>query len=163
MVLLTHNAYFFKESEFTPKGVSPGDRAYWVLSKGANGISTHKHYATSPIKSNYTQLWDQVRAASKTASPELSAWLPNAMRRIIENYFHIAGGLDTDKVISKIDESDRWACQALLAWYNDGSHTAPWDVDYSSISSDATTHIRAFKQIFEASGHAAHYEMMMQE
>lgn len=163
MVLLTHNAYFFKESEFTPKGVSPGDRAYWVLSKGANGISTHKHYATSPIKSNYTQLWDQVRAASKTASPELSAWLPNAMRRIIENYFHIAGGLDTDKVISKIDESDRWACQALLAWYNDGSHTAPWDVGYSSISSDATTHIRAFKQIFEASGHAAHYEMMMQE
>lgn len=163
VILLTHNAYFFKESEFTPKGVSPGDRSYFVLTKGVNGTTTHKHYAKSPIKSNYTQLWDQVRNASDGGSTELSAWLPNAMRRIIENYFHIAGGLDTDKVIAQIPESDRWACQALLSWYNDGSHTAPWDVDYSSISSDATTHIRAFQQIFEAAGHGAHYEMMMQE
>lgn len=93
----------------------------------------------------------------------MSAWLPNAMRRIIENYFQIAGGLDTDKVIAGIPESDRWACQALLSWYNDGSHTSPWDIDYSSISSDATTHIRAFQRVFEASGHAAHYEMMMAE
>lgn len=163
VTLLTHNAYFFKESEFTPKGVSPGDRSYMVLTKGANGTTSYKHYEKSPIKSNYTQLWDQVRAASKADRPELSAWLPNAMRRIIENYFQIAGGLDTDKVIAGIPESDRWACQALLAWYNDGSHAAPWDVDYSSISSDATTHVRAFRQIFEASGHSAHYEMMMQE
>lgn len=163
VVLLTHNAYFFKESEFTPKGVSPGHRSFFVLTKGADGRTTYKHYEKSPIKSNYTQLWDQVRAASKSENPEMSAWLPNAMRRIIENYFQIAGGFDTDKVIAKIPESDRWACQALLSWYNDGSHTAPWDIDYSSISSDATTHIRAFQQVFEASGHAAHYEMMMEE
>lgn len=163
VILLTHNAYFFKESEFTPKGVSPGDRSYMVLTKGATGTTSHRHYEKSPIKSNYTQLWDQVRAASTADNPELSAWLPNAMRRIVENYFQITGGLDTDKVIAGIPESDRWACQALLAWYNDGSHTAPWDVDYSSISSDATTHVRAFRQIFEASGHSAHYEMMMQE
>ncbi|WP_180957488.1 AAA family ATPase [Brevibacterium antiquum] len=161
--LLTHNAYFFKESEFTPKGISPGDRSFFVLTKGADGRTTYKHYEQSPIKSNYTQLWNQVRAASKSENPEMSAWLPNAMRRIIENYFQIAGGLDTDKVIARIPESDRWACQALLSWYNDGSHTSPWDIDYSSISSDATTHIRAFQRVFEASGHAAHYEMMMAE
>ncbi|MBX8996909.1 AAA family ATPase [Corynebacterium testudinoris] len=161
VILLTHNAYFFKESEFTPKGVSPGNRSYFVLMKGSDG-SRYKHYDRSPIKSNYLQLWDQVRTASEADTPEFSAWLPNAMRRIIENYFHITGGIDTDKVIAKIPESDRWACKALLAWYNDGSHTAPWDVDYSSISSDATTYIRAFRQIFDAAGHSAHYEMMMQ-
>ncbi|SNU02222.1 Wobble nucleotide-excising tRNase [Ruaniaceae bacterium KH17] len=163
VILLTHNAYFFKESEFTPKGVSPGDRSYFVLTKGANGRTTSKHYDKSPIKSNYTQLWDQVRAASKSENLEMSAWLPNAMRRIIENYFQIAGGLDADDVIAKIPENDRWACHALLSWYNDGSHTTPWDVDYSSISSDATAHICAFQQIFEASGHAAHFKMMMEE
>ncbi len=163
VILLTHNAFFYKESVFTPKGVSPGTRSYLVLTKEANGTSTHKHYERSPIKSNYTQLWDQVRAASEADNLEHSAWLPNAMRRIIENYFQIAGGLDTDKIIADVSESDRWACQALLSWYNDGSHTAPWDVDYSSISSDATMHLRAFRQIFEAAGHSAHFEMMMQQ
>lgn len=163
VILLTHNAFFFKESEFTPRGASPGDRSYFVLAKGTNGTTTYKHYEKSPIRSNYAQLWNQVRAASKAENPELSAWLPNAMRRIIENYFQIAGGLDTEQVLAEIPESDRWACQALLAWYNDGSHTAPWDVDYSSISSDASTHVRAFRQVFDASGHSAHYKMMMEE
>ncbi|WP_342747306.1 AAA family ATPase [Leucobacter massiliensis] len=161
IILLTHNAYFFKEAEFTPNGMSPGKRSYFVLSKGPTGITSHRHYEKSPIKSNYRQLWDQVKAANNAQDLELSASLPNAMRRIIENYFQITGGIDVDDVISKIDEADRWASHALLAWYNDGSHTAPWDVDYASISSDVSTHLRAFKQLFDAAGHSPHYEMMM--
>ena len=159
--LLTHNAYFFKEAAYTPNKVSPGHRSYFVLTKGRGGKTTFKHYEKSPIKSNYSQLWDQVRAAESENGAGSSAALPNAMRRIIENYFHIAGGLDAGEIIAEIDESNRWACRALLAWINDGSHTAPWDVDYSSIESDATTYLRAFRQIFEAANHRAHYDMMM--
>lgn len=163
VILLTHNAYFYKEAVFQPKGMPRGGRSFFVLTKQQNGTTQFNHYEESPIKSSYTQLWDQVRGAAKSENPEISAWLPNAMRRIIENYFHITGGLDTDTLISRIPEDERWACQALLAWYNDGSHTAPWDVDYSSLSSDATVHLKAFKLIFEASGHIAHHDMMMED
>lgn len=161
VILLTHNAYFYKEAVFQPKGMPKGDRSFFILTKRQNGITKFRHYEESPIKSSYTQLWDQVRSAAKADNPELSAWLPNAMRRIIENYFKIAGGLDIDALTAKIPEDERWACHALLAWYNDGSHTAPWDVDYSSLSSDAAVHLRAFKHIFKASGHIAHHDMMM--
>lgn len=159
--LLTHNAYFFKEATFVPNGWKEGSRSFHVLQKGPNGITSSRHYSSSPIKSNYNYLWDQVRAAAEAENLQCSASLPNAMRRIIENYFHIAGGLDTDSLLSKIPENERWACRALMSWYNDGSHTAPWDVDYAAISTDASTHLEAFKRIFEASNHAAHYEMMM--
>lgn len=163
VILLTHNAYFFKEAAYLPKGMKPGIRSYFVLNKGAGGLTSFRHYDRSPIRSNYTQLWDTVKSAVNEQDQRVSAALPNAMRRIIENYFQITGDLDTDEVVAKIPENERWACLALLSWYNDGSHTSPWDVDYSGLSSDAVTHLAAFKRIFDAAGHAAHYEMMMGE
>lgn len=161
VILLTHNAYFLKEATFTPTGMKAGSRQYYTIRKGADGQSMPVSHTKMPIKSNYSQLWDQVKEAHDNPEAQFSASLPNSMRRIIENYFHITGDVDSAKIIANIPESERWACRALLAWYNDGSHTAPWDVDYSSISPDIDSHLSAFKKIFEESGHIAHYDMMM--
>lgn len=162
VILLTHNAYFLKEANFTPNGMKSGARKFFTIRKTQNGSSVPVEHDEMPIKSNYSQLWDQVKAAQDSDNAQFSASLPNSMRRIIENYFHITGGITPSEIIEKIPENNRWTCQALLSWYNDGSHTAPWDVDYSSISPDISAHLDAFKEIFAASGHMAHYEMMMQ-
>lgn len=161
IVLLTHNAYFYKEADFTPKGMRSGHRSYFILRKGSDGKTTAHHYDKCPIKSNYAQLWDEVKLAAIEGGSQHTASLPNAMRRIIENYFHITGGLDTDKILSRIPEGERWACNTLLSWYNDGSHAAPWDVDYASIAAGVTPYLSAFKAIFVAAEHESHYAMMM--
>lgn len=161
VVLLTHNAYFYKEAAYQPGRNTFGDRTYIVLRKGADGITTIRNYDKNPIRSNYTQLWDQVREAQGGSNLEHSTSLPNAMRRIIENYFKIAGNLEPESLVEEIDPQYRLACQSLLSWSNDGSHTAPWDVDFSSVSSDASTHLAAFKQIFVHTNHKAHYDMML--
>ncbi len=45
------------------------------------------------------------------------------MRRIIENYFKILGGLNNDQLIEKFDPEERIICNALLSWLNDGIRT----------------------------------------
>lgn len=158
--LLSHNAYFFKEAAFTPKGMKPGRRSYFVLRKGVSGSTVAVAYAENPIKSTYTLLWDDVRRAEKNPASQ-SASLQNSMRRIIENYFGIMGGIDNEKIYANIEPSEQWACKSLLSWINDGSHTAPWEIDYAAISFDANNFLSAFKKIFEATNQIEHHNMMM--
>ena len=84
------------------------------------------------------------------------------MRKIIETYFKLLGGISDDEIIEKFNEIDeKQLCRSLLSWINDGSHTIPDDLDYTVTDDSIEKYKRLFKEIFIKSGHEAHYDMMM--
>ena len=161
--LLTHNAYFYKEAAYTPKGQKEGTRSYLVLSKGDDGLSGFQHYPSNPIESTYGLLWAEVKKANQVPSGIASVALPNSMRRILENYFKVMGGVNVEKLLEKAPPDKNWAQWALLSWANDGSHSAPWDPSFAGVQITNKTLLKAFKRIFVDTGHKAHYDMMMQK
>lgn len=160
VILLTHNAYFFKEASFAPRGMKEGVRSYFILRKRADGKSIYDHFDCNPVQSNYALLWAEIRAA-KEKGGECAVSVPNAMRRVIENYFKVAGNISEEDIIANIPEDQAWNCRSLLSWVNDGSHSIVSEIDFSSLAADIETHLRAFRTIFDAAGHSAHYNMMM--
>jgi wobble nucleotide-excising tRNase len=44
------------------------------------------------------------------------------MRRILEYYFNIIGGLDYEKSINEFDGEEKIIFKSLFSWINDGSH-----------------------------------------
>jgi len=85
----------------------------------------------------------------------------NVMRRILENYFRFFGNLNIDEEIDKFAEEDRFVCQSLLSWANDGSHHVNEDLFVESSTEQTERFIEVFKNIFYNMGHGSHYEMMM--
>lgn len=86
------------------------------------------------------------------------------MRRIIENYFQVFGGISPDVILEKFTNAeDKKICRSLLSWVNDGSHSMPEDL-YVEMSDDQLSRDKdIFHQIFVMMGQEAHYDMMMQE
>ncbi len=64
---------------------------------------------------------------------------------------------------SKFSGKDKIICNTLLSWVNDGSHYAHDDLYMSIDDSTVDTYLKVFRAIFEKSGHAAHYKMMMRD
>ena len=158
--VLTHNAYFHKEVCFSSRRQGQGeekfkDETFWTVRKikGASRIEGHK---TNPIRSTYEWLWTEVRG-SHYSSPSL----PNTMRRILEHYFRILGGVNFDIIISKFDGQEKRICRALFSWVNEGSHSVHDDPSYSPNESEVETYLSVFKKIFEKTDNLGHYEMMM--
>ena len=83
------------------------------------------------------------------------------MRRILENYFKILGGVDPNEICAKFEGKEKFVCKSLFSWVNAGSHYAHDDLYVSVDSSMVETYLRVFRAIFEKSGHSAHYKMMM--
>ena len=52
-------------------------------------------------------------------------------------------------------------CNSLLSWINDGSHFAPDDLYLACDPNQVDRYLSVFQRIFEESGHAGHYKMMM--
>ena len=46
------------------------------------------------------------------------------MRRIIENYPVVLGGLRPDDIVAKFEGREAQICRSLFSWTHDGSHTA---------------------------------------
>lgn len=83
------------------------------------------------------------------------------MRRIVENYLTVLGGLKADKIVEKFEGRDALICASLFSWINDGSHSSHDDV-YVAVDDNAVQgYLRVFKKVFENTGHGAHYRMMM--
>jgi wobble nucleotide-excising tRNase len=158
--VFTHNVYFHKEVAFNPnrkKDKTLNDETFWIVRK-LGSLSSLKKFDLNPIKTSYELLWAQVRESDRS-----SLTIQNTLRRILENYFKILGGIDPDKICERFEGKDKFICKSLFSWVNDGSHSAFDDPDVSIDDTIVETYLRVFKTIFVNEGHEAHYNMMMGE
>lgn len=83
------------------------------------------------------------------------------MRKIIETYFKLLGGINASKIAEHFSEiSEKQLCDSLLSWINDGSHNIPDDLHYTVTNES----IEKYKDIFKnfcTTGHEGHFNMMM--
>jgi wobble nucleotide-excising tRNase len=157
--VLTHNVYFHKEVTFNSrrKDVAMREETFWIVRKSGLESRVERHHS-NPIKTSYQLLWAEVR------NPDCSCLtIQNTLRRILENYFKILGGVDPDETCAKFEGKERVICQSLFSWVNDGSHAVHEDLYVSITDSSVQSYLRVFRAIFEKSGHLAHYQMMMEE
>lgn len=160
-ILLTHNVYFHKEIAFIDNHCKWRDCInHWILRKKDNVSSVKPYGKNSPIKSSYELLWTELK------SDDLNSCIvtQNIMRRIIENYFKVFGGISPNVIIEKFTNAeDRKICRALLSWVNDGSHSMPEDLFVELSEDQIARNKEVFRQIFVVMGQSAHYDMMMQQ
>ncbi|EIV7286767.1 TPA: AAA family ATPase [Klebsiella pneumoniae] len=158
VVVLTHNVHFHKEVTYDQRrktNTSLADETFWIVRK-PNEYSVIEFHSSNPIRNSYQLLWAELK---RTPVPVLT--LQNTMRRILENYFKILGGVDTYHLVDKFEGIEKIHCQSLMSWVNDGSHYAP-DELYVAISDNmAANYLKIFFKIFKAAKHDAHYKMMM--
>ncbi|MBB5391052.1 MULTISPECIES: AAA family ATPase [unclassified Herbaspirillum] len=155
--MLTHNVYFHKEITFNPKrvDVAMAEESFWIVRKSDTGSVIERH-KSNPIKTSYELLWSEVRRKDRSVLT-----IQNTLRRIIENYFKILGGIDQDKIFAMFDGKERLICKSLFSWINDGSHFANDDLYVSIENGMVNTYLDVFRGVFEKSGHISHYKMMM--
>ncbi|WP_250627679.1 AAA family ATPase [Pinirhizobacter soli] len=153
LFVLTHNVYFHKEVTF--KVDASNKVAFWMVRK-RNERSVVERQPDNPVKSSYELLWHDVRHPVNVESS-----IQNTLRRILESYFRILGGLNLDKLQSKFSGRELQVCLSLVSWTHDGSHGVPDDV-YMTVNAVAVeTYLYVFKLIFERAGQGQHYRMMM--
>ena len=159
IILLTHNVYFHKEISFQDKGCKWRDRIHhWILRKRNNVSSIQAYCKTNPIRSSYELLWSELR----NASPLSCLVSQNIMRRIVENYFQIFGGISPNDILNKFDNfEDKKICRSLLSWVNSGSHSMADDLFVEIADGQLERYKEVFKNIFYKMGQESHYDMMM--
>lgn len=156
--VLTHNVYFHKEVTYT---TSRGDdkkkdeRSYWVVRKNDGGAVVERH-PTNPIKTSYDLLWAELRSEKRS-----NLTIQNTLRRILEYYFKILGGVDFDAICEKFEGKEKVICKSLFSWVNDGSHYAHDDVFFTLDDAAIDAYLDIFKRVFIKTDHLRHYEMMM--
>jgi len=121
-----------------------------------DNVSSLHHYAFNPVKTSYELLWDDVRNSERA---NLTA--QNTLRRIVENYLIVLGGWHQDAIVAKFTGRDAQICASLFSWINDGSHSAHDDIYLAADDNAVQSYLRVFEQVFEKTGHIAHYRMMM--
>jgi wobble nucleotide-excising tRNase len=155
--VLTHNIYFHKEVSFDRerRGRARSFETFWIVRRRENASSLTS-YDYNPVKTSYELLWDEVRNPDR---PNLT--IQNTMRRIVENYLTVLGGLKQDEIVAFFEGRDAQICASLFSWINDGSHSSPDDI-YVAVDDNAVQgYLRVFRKVFEHTGHGAHYRMMM--
>lgn len=160
LIILTHNVYFHKEASFVSgRNQEDNNVNFWLLRKN-NDTTSLKYYGTkNPILSSYELLWHELEEEYMS-----SISLQNSMRRIIENYFKILGGISDDDILDKFkNPQEKMICRSLICWVNDGSHCIPDDLYIDGQHASSDKYHKVFKAVFEKSGHLAHYEMMTRD
>ncbi|MBK8631793.1 MAG: AAA family ATPase [Sphingomonadales bacterium] len=155
--VLTHNIYFHKEVSFDRdrRSNARSFESFWIVRKREN-VSSLTRYDYNPVKTSYELLWDDVRSSDR---PNLT--IQNTMRRIVENYLTVLGGLKQDEIVARFEGRDAQICASLFSWINDGSHSSHDDI-YVAVDDNAVQgYLRVFREVFERTGHGAHYRMMM--
>lgn len=155
--VLTHNVYFHKEVTFNPnrRDVAMNEETFWIVRKTAHVSKVEKH-PSNPIKTSYELLWSEVKNSDRS-----NLTIQNTLRRILENYFKILGGVDSDKICAMFDGKEKLICKSLFSWVNDGSHYAHDDLYVSIDSVMVESYLKVFRAIFEKTDHKSHYKMMM--
>lgn len=158
MIILTHNIYFHKELTFNPKrsgNNAMNEETFWIVRKKEKDSYVEK-CTTNPIKTSYDLLWSELRRSEKN-----NGTIQNTMRRILENYFKILGGIDVRELECHFEGYDKLIFKSLVSWINDGSHFSGDDVFMNLDDISVEKNLIVFQKIFECSQHAAHYKMMM--
>ena len=156
--ILTHNVYFHREITFNPRrsnDTAMREETFWVVRKSGL-ISKLDRHATNPIKTSYELLWSEVRRPDRSTMT-----IQNTLRRILENYFKILGGVDPDGICAMFEGKEKMICKSLFSWVNSGSHHALDDLYVSIDDATVDTYLNVFRAIFDKSEHLAHYRMMM--
>lgn len=155
--VLTHNVYFHKEVTYNPKrkDVAMNEETFWIVRRPGLISKLEKH-STNPIKTSYELLWAEVRKPERS-----SLAIQNTLRRILENYFKILGGIEFDELCTMFEGREKIICKSLCSWMHDGSHHAHDDLYVSIDDSMVENYLKVFWAIFVKSGHIAHYKMMM--
>lgn len=158
VIVLTHNVYFHKEITFWGnKDALPSTQTrYYILRKVAEE-TTIQEYENNPIKTSYELLWKEL----KNETVGSANMLMNVMRRILEHYFMVIGGIDYEKCINQIEGADKIICKALISFINDGSHSVFEDLIFAPDDGEIENYKRVFKLVFDKLGHIDHYNMMM--
>ena len=161
VILLTHNVYFHKEIAFIGKHCKWRDCInHWILRKRENVSSVQAYGKNNPIKSSYELMWTELKSGALNSCIVTQ----NIMRRIIENYFQVFGGISPDVILEKFaNAEDKKICRSLLSWVNEGSHFMPEDLYVEMSDEQLSRNKDIFHQIFVVMGQGAHYEMMMQQ
>lgn len=156
--VLTHNVHFHKEITFHPERKADKARpeeTFWIIRKPADYSLVESH-VINPIRTSYQLLWTEL-----TKAPVSALTIQNTMRRILENYFKILGGINTQKLIEKFQGHEKTQCQSLISWVNDGSHYSPDELYVAIGDTMASSYMRIFYKVFREMGHMDHYRMMM--
>lgn len=158
--ILTHNVYFHKEVTFRGnRSEYPTTRtAYWIVRK-RDEASAIVRFPKNPIQTSYELLWADLADTENAQRVTIF----NTLRRILEYYFNVIGGLDYEKCINEFDGQDKIVCKALIASINDGSHFISDDFVMCYESDTLENYLRVFRLIFNKMGHENHYKMMMRE
>lgn len=155
--ILTHNIYFHKEVTFNDKrrnNHKMKNETFWIVKK-LNSISSVEPHDKNPITSSYELLWSEINCDK----PSILT-IRNTLRRILEYYFKILGGLNTQRLLGKFEGKDKIIFVSLVSWVNAGSHYPDDDLYCSCNENEVEKYLNVFKQIFEQSGQIKHYEMM---
>ena len=157
--VLTHNVYFHKEVTFNIKrnNDAMNEETFWVVRKSDRFSKIEKHQS-NPITTSYDLLWSEVRRKDRS-----NLTIQNTLRKILENYFKILGGIDSDKICEMFTGKEKLICKSLFSWINDGSHFAYDDLYVSIDDTTVETYLKVFREIFKKSEHFAHYKMMMKD
>ena len=163
LFVLTHNVYFHKEvthSSNRNKDNILKDESFWLIKKRGDDSFVERQ-TLNPIKTSYELLWEEVQAKPEQRN---NATIQNTLRRILENYFKLLGGIPLNDLYTHFDGDDRIKCKDLCSWVNDGSHSGGILSDeYYSMPDDTTVerYLQVFKEIFKQCDHTAHCNMMM--
>ncbi len=153
---LTHNIYFHKEITFigSRNNFSPNEVMFGIIRKKDN-ISYFSTYNNNPIESSYQLMWKELNSEVMSTITSF-----NTMRRILEFYFNIIGGMDYESCINQFDGTDKILCKSLISGINDGSHFISDDFVIGFDEKNMEDYKRVFRLVFEKLGHVKHYEMM---
>lgn len=160
VIVLTHNVYFHKEITQVRHKDEGSGRGYYVIRKSLteeNRVEAHSH---NPISTEYERLWSEVRRASQGEQMSIIG-LENILRRILENYFRIAGGIWEDEIVQYLEPAERPVLRSMFNWVNEGSHGVFENLHYSPTVATQDVYLDVFKHVFDRSRHGAHYKMMM--
>ena len=154
IIILTHNVYCHKEVTFNIKRLEANrmkDETFWILRK-KNDVSKIFLHEKNPVQTSYELLWREVKE-----NPD-SITIENSLRRIIENYFKMFGGISPDDILNRLDDEDKMTAASLLSWSNAGSHGLNDDL---YIATESEKYLKVFQTIFAKTNHIEHYNMMM--
>lgn len=154
--ILTHNVYFYKEVTFLGSRHHHSNKAtFWIVRKLSNQTKIIKHIE-NPIQTTYELLWRELDDLENINT----ATIFNTLRRILEYYFNILGGLDYEKAISEFEGEEQIIFKSLVSWINDGSHFINDDLVVFVEPESIEKYLKVFKDIFTKLEHESHYNMM---
>jgi wobble nucleotide-excising tRNase len=160
LFILTHNVHFHREVSFNgdrPQDSAMREESFWVVRK-PGGHSLVEPSPRNPVSNSYEMLWAEIRRKDLSLGA-----VQNTLRRILESYFKILGGVDPKSLDRHFEGADKIVCKSLFSWINAGSHGFDDNLHFAVDAASVENHLRVFRAIFEHSAHGAHYRMMMRE